>query len=262
MQLTEEQLAILRESMTDAEFRFLAPLLVAIRQPVKKAIDASSDIVTISFDACFTRRLCLFHALHDPKKVLQKHDFEFAFKEAMEYEGQHTVELTKKTFPGSDAIVDGTTGFSLKTEAEAGIRPDRIKISKLMESAWTKDLGSIQEFRENLHRITDHLKKYQRILTLRAFGRYSSGRIQYDLVEIPSRLLLEVRDAEEDDFTPLTRAGSTTLSVRHGSTLAFQVVFDGSDQKITIRNLRVDLCLKHGTWIVEHILGDGSPNPR
>jgi hypothetical protein len=159
------------------------------------------------------------------------------------------VDLTANpTFPGADAVVDARVPFSLKTESERNMRDGKIKISKLMESIWTKGLTTPEQFRSVLHHILKHLGGYERILTLRAFGRLTSGSIRYELWEIPRALLLRIGKARLTDFSAVTRAGSTTLTVREGGVTAYEVVFDGSDQKITIRNLNTRFCIHHGTW--------------
>lgn len=237
--------------MTNEEFQALVGVLHALRRTVESEVSSSTDLVTPSFYRAFTRRLQLFHALHDSDECLNKRSFEFAFKEAMEAEQAHVVDLTANpTFPGADAVVDGSVPFSLKTESERSMNRDKIKISKLMESIWTKGLKEPAQFHGALHHITRHLAGYDRILTLRAYSRLSSGKITYELWEIPRSLLDRIGAAKVSDFSPVTAAGSTTLKVLIDGVTAFEVVFDGSDQKITIRNLLTRYCIFHARWIL------------
>ncbi len=46
----------------------------------------------------------------------------------------------------------------------------------------------------------------------------------------------------------MTKAGSTTLTVRVDGRDAFEVFFDGSDNKISIKKLRVSECTTHASW--------------
>lgn len=251
VRITSSDLKALRESLTDDELEDLAAVLVAMRRHVESTVGKNSDLVTPAFNRVFTRRLQIFHALNDPDECLNKRSFEFCFKEAMEADGAHQVDLTENpTFPGADAVVDSRVPFSLKTESERRMGEGKIKISKLMESIWTKGLQTPEQFLGVLHHILRHLGGYERILTLRAFGRLSSGAITYELWEIPHALLMCTATARVEDFSPITKAGSTTLAVRYQGVTAFEVVFDGSDQKITIRNLRTRFCVRHGQWRV------------
>jgi hypothetical protein len=49
-------------------------------------------------------------------------------------------------------------------------------------------------------------------------------------------------------FTRITRAGGTKCPVVYRGREVFTLVFYGSDQKITIRNPRVDVLRKHAEW--------------
>jgi hypothetical protein len=237
-------------SVSDAEALALGPIIDALRRPFDEELGEYSDIVSRPFANEFANRLRLFHAQHDSGEVLTKKSFEFVFQAASRAAGKHAEVATSATHPGSDVIVDGV-GFSLKTEAAATINSEQITISKLMESAWTKECSTASDFFAGLHRIMKHLHEYERILLLRVFGRLeTSGSVRYDLVEIPKTVLLEIENAKIGDFERITRAKGTSLPIKIGGTTAFTVVFDGSDQKITIRHLRTRLCRRHASWTI------------
>jgi len=237
--------------VTPTEWLAIAPMLDALRKPIKTDVDPKTDIVTEAFSDTFATSLKLFHATHDPGEVLTKKGFEFAFKRASEAARRAATIVDSATHPGKDVIVEGV-GFSLKTEASAGISRAQITISKLMESAWTKECTTAREFHAELHRIVSHLAQYDRILVLRTFGRLSKdGKVEYTIVEIPRSLLMEIEKAEESGFSAITDAGGTSLPIIKGGKRLFTVVFDGSDQKITIRNLPTSLCQTHGSWTLE-----------
>jgi hypothetical protein len=231
-----------------AELEWLVTLLDAVRRPTDEWINPDSDIATLQFADAFAHRLRLFHVLHDPGEVLTKKGFEFAFKGASRAAGRDADIIVNATNAGADATVDGVR-FSLKTEAAQGIRPDTITISKLMESAWTKDCDSIGAFLKVMPRVVAHMHQYDRILILRTFGRLATtGSVRYDLIEIPRSLLLNAQAVAEADFKPITKARGTTVSVSCGDGMAYYLVFDGSDQKVTIRGLPVSLCTTHASW--------------
>jgi hypothetical protein len=248
--LRSQLIQMLKES-PPAELEWLMSLLQAARRPMEEEILTGSDIVVSSFADDFGSRLRIFHALHDAGEVLTKKGFEYAFKGSSKAAGREAKIVDSATHAGADVIVDGIS-FSLKTEAAKGIRSAAITISKLMESAWTKDCTTVEDFFSGMHRVVTHLKQYERIVVLRAFGRLAqNGRVTYELVEIPCEVLLLIEDVRVNDFSPVTRAGGSTVAVRTSTgELAYSLVFDGSDQKITVRNLSKRLCTVHATWTI------------
>lgn len=248
--MTAEELQAFRESITPEEAGQIAGVLDGLRRWITVDMNPSSDIVTPQFAHAFGLQLKIFHALSDRGQFLSKKPFEWAFKRAIEADGDRHATITEdSTFPGRDLILDDALSVSLKTEAARNIRPDRITISKLMESAWTKDCGSVDDFLASVSRITAHLRSYDRLFVLRVFGRLDqTGSVRYDLVEIPVGLLLAAEHLTTADFGAITRAGGTTARVRVEGTELYRLVFDGSDQKITVRNIQVDRCIVHGSW--------------
>jgi Type II site-specific deoxyribonuclease len=248
---SDAELRALLASVSPDELRAVAPIVAALRRPVAFKVGSGSDLITTAFELAFRRRLQVFHSLNDDQECLNKKAFEFAFKAAMEAEGFDVVLASSATFPGADAVTSHSgkaAGFSLKTEAEKSISKEFIKISKLMESIWTKGLTTTDQFLEGLHHIHTHLSNYDRILTLRVFGRLTAGEIRYELWEIPRAVLQRISTAALADFRAVTKKGSTTLTVRVRKAHAFNVVFDGSDQKITISRLDTSLCKFHASW--------------
>jgi len=248
--MSEEEARELLASMTPGEIRQLAPVLHAIRRWVDVQREVSSDIVTEGFANRFALTLRIFHALHDRGQVLTKKSFEFAFKEAVEADGVHSAEITHDpTFAGRDLLLDDSVAVSLKTEAAMGIKDGRITISKLMESAWTKGCKEPADFLATVPRITSHLRSYGRLFVLRVFGRLESTQeVRYDLVEIPVSILLAAEKLAVEDFGAITSACGTTATVRGEGAELYKLVFDGSDQKITVRDLRVSRCRWHASW--------------
>jgi len=245
-----DRLTELLETASDEEIRFVLPMLRRFRRHVEQRV-ASDEFVSPDFAREFEWRLRFFHASHHAGEVLKKKTFEFAFEAACRAAGLDASISRSATVPGSDIIVAGE-GYSLKTEASASIRRHRITISKLMESAWTKQCGCIDDFIEGNRRIVQHLSEYGRIICLRVFGRLNhTEEVTYDLVEIPKEIFVGVETLGAEDYGPMTRAGGTRAEVRHNGRKAFDLVYDGSDQKITIRNLAVDLCKPHASWTLK-----------
>lgn len=97
----------------------------------------------------------------------------------------------------------------------------------------------------------EHLNRYDRILTLRSTNA-PDFKVKYELIEIPRDLMLRVETLRTEDFSEPTAANSSGADVlgKNGKK-AFRVSLDGSDAKVTIGGLRVDLCRFHGSWVVQ-----------
>ena len=95
---TDQEIIAAFRKARDEEFAALAPILLAIREPVVRLINPESDIVTPAFDAAFARRLQIFHALHDPNDCLNKRAFEFAFKDCLTAQRQENSAEHRRAF--------------------------------------------------------------------------------------------------------------------------------------------------------------------
>jgi hypothetical protein len=238
-----------RETITAAEWDLIKPVLEWVRRDVGQKLYEPSGLVSERFADAFSMRLRVFHALHSPSEAMTKKAFEFAFEAAAIADGHYAAVATSATTAASDITVDGV-GFSLKTEASKDIKSSLIVISKLMESAWTKACPTIADFISGIKaNVIPRLRHSARVFLLRAHGRLSkSGAIRYELVEIPVELLLSMENVRAADFKAITKAKGTSCPVYVGKDVAYTLVFDGSDQKITIRNLSYDMCTLHAEW--------------
>ncbi len=150
------------------------------------------------------------------------------------------VVLEHPNSPKADIRV-GRTRLSLKTETGRGTRKDRISITKLC----TTETG---EWRSNalIQHAVAHLSRYDGILMLRAI--WSGSKIDYQLLDVPIKLLMKIRDCEA---LPVGhRKGRQSLGfdvLQRGQTL-FHIHFDGADGKCQVRNLRVDCCIMLAQW--------------
>jgi hypothetical protein len=243
--------------MSAVEWQLLSPVLLWLRSLVERtpevlpAATGNAFCIDERFADAFAMRLRLFHVLHSPAEAMSKKAFEFAFEFSARAAGHLATLDPSATTPEADIMVGGA-GFSLKTEASQGISRTHVVISKLMESLWTKHCETIADF---LNGIRDHvlprINHSQRIFVLRAFGRIETdGMIEYELLEVPRHLLLAIGGVRAADFSPLTGANGTSAPVVYNGTSAFTLVFDGSDQKITIRRLLVSQCIVHARWTI------------
>jgi len=200
---------------------------------------------------------CVYTALGDHIRihhVLSRHSFtkdpfEHALTRSLNRCG-HTASLAPPGNPGYDVIADGHR-LSLKTQADKGIRPDYIWISKFMElgkGEWSDNPSDLEGLRQQF---LAHLQHYDRIFTLRCL---SKGRPNwhYELVEIPKSLLLEASNGRLEmmlDSTQMPKPGYCYVTDGDGNQ-KFQLYFDGGgERKLQVKYLRKSYCILHAEWV-------------
>jgi hypothetical protein len=244
-ELTRPQLEFI-ESVVD---QFRQPFIMIERHP-------QSDLV----DACLLRDFGDVLRIHHcfSKESLSKDRFEYAFERILNQCGKRAA-LAAKGNPGHDITIEGVP-CSLKTQADASIKADKLHISKFMElgkghwSARVKDLEGLRE------QFFAHMNAYERIFSLRCLSK-GPARWHYELVEIPKALLVEsadgklsIRRASKQNPKP----GYCDVTDTQGG-LKYQLYFDGgTERKLQIKNLRKDLCTVHATWIFTTEPGDAT----
>jgi len=178
------------------------------------------------------------------RQALSKDRFEFALERSFQL-ANITAELcANRTNRGHDITVQGVP-VSLKTEAAANIKRDKIHVSKWMElgqGKWRLDL--LRDL------FLDHLDGYDRIFTLR---RLIPGpeEYEYELIEVPKDLLLESVNADlqvSDKSTQSPKPGYGYVRDKNGN-LKYSLYFDGgSEQKLQIKHLEKSRSIKHASW--------------
>jgi type II restriction enzyme len=176
-----------------------------------------------------------------------KDRFEYALERAINANGGKAVRASRGN-PGHDLTI-GNTAYSLKTQANQGIKADFIHISKFMElgkGTWTDKVEDLAGLRDQMFH---HMRSYERIITLRKLPVFGSEF--YELVEIPKALLLEAANGRFESMTSSKqnpRPGYCRVFDDYG-TLKFELYFDGgSERKLQVRQLRKSLCTVHATW--------------
>ncbi len=177
------------------------------------------------------------------QRPLSKESFEHALEGALRRAGHHAT-LAKRGNPGHDITVDGVA-VSLKTQADASIKPDVLHISKFMElgsGPWELPLLRDQ--------FLAHMNSYQRVFQFRCHRQGTTGFL-YELVEIPMSLLREGANATlelKENSTQTPKPGYGYVYDASGR-LKFSLYFDGgTERKLQIKGLRKDLCTVHATW--------------
>lgn len=232
----------------------LSPIQVeVVRSIIKRFADEQEsklvrdDFLTQASFEYFTMRLAAHHAYSS--SVLKKENFEHILEQAFRRSGVATVRAKGMTVRGADLTVGGVT-LSLKTEASQGLRSASITISKLMEAAWIKQVTALEDIPGFIaSMVMPHFANYDRIFILRSYAATErEGFIRYDLREIPKDLLERIGDLSALDFSALTRTRTTSAAVTLNGRTAFRFRLDGSDDKLTITNLDVELCPLHAWW--------------
>ena len=162
-------------------------------------------------------------------------------------------ELARRTNPGRDLIVDGVA-WSLKTQADASIRRERIHISKFMElgkGEWV-EAGHLAGLRD---RMLEHMKAYERIVSLRCLSQNAKNECavahEYELVEIPKSLLQQastatLRMVDKSKQSPKPGYGEVKDD---GGKPIFSLYFDGgTERKLQIKDIDKARCIVHATW--------------
>jgi hypothetical protein len=204
----------------------------------------SSDVVTEAIARQFNDALRFHH--HASAEPFRKEKFEYAIVKSLGRAGREA-RMAPTGNPGHDLTVDGER-WSLKSQADVGVRREVIWISKFMElgrGAW--ELALLRD------QFLSHLEGYDRIFTLRCFRNTveNGADFEYELVEIPKDLLLlatggvlESRESSRQNPKP----GYCTVRDAAGSVL-FRLYFDGgSERKLQIKDLVKTRCIVHATW--------------
>ena len=243
-----DKLAVALRELTRPQLEFIENIVDQFRQPfIKIERHPESDLVDDHLLRDFGDVLRIHHCFS--KEALSKDRFEYAFERILNQCGKHAV-LAARGNPGHDITIDGVP-CSLKTQADANIKEDKLHISKFMElgkghwSARVKDLEGLRD------QFFAHMTAYDRIFSLRSLSR-DSTRWHYELVELPKTLFEEAKDGELSicrKSTQSPKPGYCDVKESKGK-LKYQLYFDGgTERKLQVKNLRKDLCIVHATWI-------------
>lgn len=176
-----------------------------------------------------------------------KDKFEYALVQVLKWRGVEA-ELAGKGNRGHDVTIAGTR-LSLKTQADKGIKKDEVWISKFMElgkGAWGDDPEDLKPLRTAF---LEHLKRYDRIMSLRAIGKAPDWH--YELVEIPKPLLELARSGRLEmrvESGQYPKPGFCYVCAADGSKL-YKLNFDGgTERKLQVQALQKAACVVHAEW--------------
>jgi len=205
------------------------------------------DLFDDYFLNSFGDTLLIHHCFSD--EPFTKDHFEYALVRVARVCGKTAIKAPKGT-QGYDVEIDNER-FSLKTQADAHIREDKIWISKFMElgrGKWGSDPNDLVGLRDQF---LARLAESERIFSLRSLSK-DPHNWHYELVEIPKSLLecaatgdLEMKvNSTQADVKP----GYCYVKDDSGNRL-FYLYFDGGgERKLQIKHIRKDKCTVHAEW--------------
>jgi len=248
----EAQLAAVSKalaSLSSSQLEVLAGIVEGLGAELQVYADPASDFANAAFAQTFGDLLLIHHTLS--RESFSKDKFEHGLETVLRRVGVPAT-LAAKGNPGHDITV-GDERWSLKTQADRGIKPDRIHISKFMElgrGQWVTeaDLAGLRD------RMFAHMQGYDRIFTLRTLSAARAAVHDpfhhYELVEIPKALLLRAAGAVcvmRQDSRQTPKPGSCTVT-ENGEVL-FELYFDGgTERKLQVKHLAKSACYVHATW--------------
>ena len=231
--------------LSESQLTAIRNIVDQLERPAEFVRSRNSDLISPCILREFGDMLRIHHCFSS--QSFTKDKFEYAMERAFNMCGR-AASLSSRGNPGSDVVIDDVA-YSLKTQADSGIKTDVIFISKFMElgkGEWNNKPKQLVGLRE---RFLKHMEGYARILTLRHFEVADDHR--YELVEIPKALLQESGGGAYQMMLTsrqLPKPGTFTVKDANGE-VKFQLYFDGgTERKLQVRQISIALCTVHAEW--------------
>jgi Type II site-specific deoxyribonuclease len=241
-----KRLAALFPGLDESQLGWLEEIAQQLKRPHTYKRNNSSDFIS----DCLLKEIGDGIRLHHcfSKEAFSKDKFEYLMERAANLCGGKA-ELAPKGNPGHDITINGVR-FSLKTQADKGIKRGSVHISKFMElgrGAWTNRDEDLIGLRE---RFFNHMKSYDRILVLRRLSR-DPQNWEYELIEIPKTLLERAKDGRLEithASKQMPKPGNCYVIDEKGKQM-FALYFDGgTERKLQIKSIAVANCIVHAQW--------------
>lgn len=241
--MTIEELKLKLLALTEGQIFWIGKVIEYYSRSYKSEL-CSDKLLTPGMVESFGDALRTHHAFS--QEACSKDKFEYILEQTCLQNGVKA-QLADKGNPGHDITIEQVP-ISLKSQANREIREDTIWISKFHELGkgdWTDKPKQLELLREQFF---NHMKNYERILTLRCISR--SPKWRYQLVEIPKSLLLKARTGRLEMMTSSKQMPKPGYChVAENGVELFQLYFDGgTERKLQIKNLLVSRCIVHATW--------------
>lgn len=271
--------------LTETQTEIITKIKEAFQRVKKAKVNPESDLCKDqNFTDYFSNLFAVYHSITEHK--FEKKSFEFAFKYASIASGSDC-EITRNTsHQGEDVVRDGV-GISLKTEGQK--ETNKITISKFSEARFIAECKTEVDERnirglsesdpsrgDRLSKLIEargtslrkrlverflatykhHLDSYERIIVLKSNVELGEDEAvqgyRYRLIEIPKEVLALALNLTPEDFKPVKGNGGTSANVKSsGGKKVFDVVLDGSVEKITLRGIKLSECFTHADFHVQ-----------
>lgn len=240
-----ERLVRLLSSISPGQLYWVERVLSVFNCGAHFVRGATSDLITPEVLNDFGDALKIHHAFS--AEPFSKDKFEFVLQRVLSSHGIAAV-LAPRGNPGHDLTISGQR-VSLKTQADSGIKPGEIWISKFMElggGVWGSNPADLEGLRSQFLR---HLDRYDRIFTLRTLSKAPDW--SYELVEIPKALFLRASSGRLEMMTSSRqnpKPGYCYVSDAAGLPV-FELYFDGGgERKLQVKKLQKSACVVHASW--------------
>lgn len=237
--------------LTEGQLIWVEKIAYQFTRPTTFIRSFTSSVIPTDFILDdFGDALRIHHCFTD--EPFTKDKFEYILVNISNYYGLNA-EKSKYNTPGADISISKEK-FSLKTQADRNLRLDFVNIHKYMElgkGEWTDKEIHLQALTEQF---LQHLNNYDRVLVLRNIGRpiSASPYWKYELIEIPKKLLLEVKNGSYEMMTDSIQSpkpGYCRVRNKKTGSLKYELYFDGgSERKLKINKIDKKLCITHATW--------------
>lgn len=238
------------KDLTDGQVGWVEKVVEQFRKPAKFERLKTSDIVNECVLQDFGDALRIHHCFSN--EAFTKDKFEYALERVSNLCGI-SAKLAPRGNPGHDITINGVR-VSLKTQADKGIKASHIHISKFMElgkGQWGEDENDLKGLRDQFF---EHMRSYDRILSLRRLKSSKEWLWLYELVEIPKSLLEEARDGAlrmVHETKQYPKPGYCDVFDEKGG-CKFQLYFDGgTERKLQIKCIDKAYCVVHAQWSFE-----------
>ncbi len=240
------------EDLSPMGVRFVARMVDSLSDP-PHANGSTSQLTWISAEPDWIEYFGLLISAHHGLTVdaLGLASFENAFRDACEVVGWRVDPLGSATQRFVDLTVETLDGrqrkLSLKSTAAKNLSKSTAHISKLTEAAWLQDMRSARTRRsKTLELFDEYCTAVDAIVMLRAFrADRQTLPHRYELLEIPSTIFTSLRELPLDSFS----ADGPTLDCALGEdNVAARVSLDRSDQKVTVKQIKLSACVVHQEW--------------
>jgi hypothetical protein len=237
--------------LKSGEIKAVSSMVETLHQEKEFWRDPESTIITDEILEGVGARLRIHHSMS--YEAFSKDKFEFAMIGAARDAGYEASKAIRGN-RGEDIKIEKIR-YSLKTQADAEIKNDKVMIPKYQELGKGNWTDKPEQLRGLLGQFFEHLSKYERILVLRRLHTDASQEL-YELVEIPKPLFERAQFGVLEMKTNSSQAGAKPgycyvreKDEKGKDKLIYQLYFDGgSERKLRVQHLLKCYCTPHATW--------------